>query len=126
MRAFERGATAVSITVARSLHSRWRRMPVAHRDRLARIADEVKQRALDVRGESDQTTAGRELQQANEKLADAMVESAKADPEISEVEVHDLRADLARELDRLSEGDIRASRGSEGAAGETAPVDGQV
>lgn len=110
MRALERGATAISITVARSLHSRWRRMPAAHREKLERIADDVKQRALDVRGEQDPDAAGQELRAANEKLADAMVASAKADPDVSEIAVRDLRDDLARELDRLAQGEVRASR----------------
>lgn len=112
MRALERGATALSITVARSLHSRWRRMPSARRETLARIADDVKQRALDVRGETDQGVADQELRAANEKLADAMVASAKADPDVTEIEVRDLRDDLARELERLATGEIRASRPS--------------
>jgi hypothetical protein len=124
LRALERGATTLGITIARSLHGRWRRMPAAHRERLARIADDVKQRALDARGEPDQAAAGQELRAANEKLADAIVESAAADPDVSEVEVRDLRADLARELERLSEGEIRASRGSGDVAGGTRPADG--
>ncbi len=33
-------------------------------------------------------------------------------PDVSEIEVRDLRADLARELDRLADADISASRGS--------------
>jgi len=33
-------------------------------------------------------------------------------PDVSEIEVRDLRAELARELDRLAEADISASRGT--------------
>jgi len=33
-------------------------------------------------------------------------------PDVSEVEVRDLRAELAHELERLAEADIRASRGT--------------
>jgi hypothetical protein len=115
-RALERGATSLSIAVARSLHGRWQRMPAARRTKIEKIADDVKERALDMRGEPDQAVAGQELQVASEKLADAMVQSAQADPDVSAVQVSDLRADLARELERLAEGDIRASRGSDGAA----------
>lgn len=115
-RALERGATSLSIAVARSLHGRWRRMPAARRAQIERIADDVKERALDMRGESNPAAAGQELQAASEKLVDAMVQSAQADPDVSEVQVRDLRADLARELERLAEGDIRASRGSGEAA----------
>ncbi|MEX1143005.1 MAG: hypothetical protein WD993_09630 [Thermoleophilaceae bacterium] len=111
VRALERGATTLGVGVARSLYSRWRRMPAGRRAQLERLADNVKERALDARGDTDAEAAGRELRDANERLADAMVESAQADPELSEVEVTDLRADLARELDRLADADIKASRG---------------
>jgi hypothetical protein len=43
-------------------------------------------------------------------LAAAIVEDAEADPELDDVEVHRLREDLRRELERLSEADIKASR----------------
>lgn len=112
VRALERGATSLSIAVARSLHGRWQRMPAARRSKIEQIADDVKDRALNMRGETDQAVAGQELRAANEKLADAIVKSAQADPDVSEVQVRDLRADLERELDRLAQGDIRASRGS--------------
>lgn len=121
--ALERGATALGVTVARSLYGRWRRMPAAHRAKIERIADDVKQRALDARGQADQATAEQELRVANEKLVDAMVQSAEANPEVTEIEVRDLRADLARELERLAEGDIRASRG--GVAEGAQPSDSQ-
>lgn len=112
VRAIERGATSLGVSVARSLYGRWRRMPVGQRERLQRVASNVRELALDARGEPDQRSAGADLKAANEQLADAMVESAKADPEVSEIEVRDLRADLARELERLAEGDIQASRGA--------------
>jgi hypothetical protein len=38
------------------------------------------------------------------------VESAEGDPELEEGEVVRLREDLARELARLADGDIKASR----------------
>jgi acyl-CoA reductase-like NAD-dependent aldehyde dehydrogenase len=89
-RALERKATALGISVARSLYGRWRRLPPEQRARIERLADTVRS--------------------ANEQLA--MVETAKADPEVSELEVRDLRADLARELALLASADVKASRGA--------------
>jgi hypothetical protein len=126
MRAFERGATTLGIQVARSFYGRWRRMPAARRAKLEGLAANVKERALDLRGEPDQRSAGQELRVANERLADAIVESAVADPELTEVEVRDLRAELARELERLADADITASRGPGNVPGEAASADGQV
>jgi hypothetical protein len=103
-------STLLGIRVARALHSRWRRMSAEDRDRLEPLADDVRRRALDLRGEVDPETAGRELREANLKLADAMVESAQSDPEVSETEVLRLREDLSRELERLAGADIKASR----------------
>ena len=81
------------------------------RTRLELLAEDVKRRALDLRGSADGPVAERELRSANEALAAGMVELAEADPEVSEIEVRDLREDLARELERLTSADIRASRG---------------
>lgn len=47
-------------------------------------------------------------------------------PDVSEIEVRDLRAELARELDRLAGADISASRGTGKVAGEAPPADGHV
>ena len=47
-------------------------------------------------------------------------------PDVSEIEVRDLRAELTRELDRLAGADIRASRGGGKLAGETPPPSGQA
>jgi hypothetical protein len=126
VRALERGATTLGIQVARSVYSRWRRMPAARRAKLEGLAANVKERALDLRGEPDQRSAGQELRVANEQLADAIVESAAADPEVTEIEVRDLRAELARELDRLADADIAASRGPGNVPGEAASADGQA
>lgn len=113
VRMVEHGATVVlGVHVARSLHGRWRRMSGAARQRLEPLAQEVKERALDLRGLVDPAEAERGLREANERLVDAMVETAAADPEVSEIEVRELRDDLARELDRLASADIRASRGA--------------
>ena len=113
-------STLLGVRVARGLHGRWRRLSAVERERLEPLAEDVRERALDLRGEADPETAGRELRDANVKLADAMVESAQADPEVSESEVVRLREDLSRELERLAGGDIKASRGP----GAPEPVDG--
>jgi hypothetical protein len=86
-------------------------MSGAQRDSLGPLAEDVKERALDLRGASDREAAGRDLEQAGARLAAAMVDSAESDPDVSEIEVTRLRDDLARELDRLASADIRASRG---------------
>ena len=104
-------ATLLGVRVARALHGYWRRLSAAERDQLSPLADDVRERALDLRGTADPQTAGRELLEANEKLADAMVESAEANPDVSEAEVLRLRDDLTRELERLVEADISVSRG---------------
>ena len=105
------GATAVlGIRVARSLHSRWRTLGPDERRRLAPLAADAKDRALDVRGVGDRQAAERDLVIANESLAAAIVESAEADPEVTESDLTELRDELRRELDRLATADISASR----------------
>ncbi len=96
--------------VARGLYGRWRRMSAPERARLEGLADDVKERALELRGTPDPEGAGRDLERASERLADAMVESADADPEVSDTEVEQLRGDLARELERLATGEVVAFR----------------
>ena len=100
------------VDVARGLHGRWRRLGADDRARLEPLAADVKERALDARGESDPATAGRALNDASERLATAMVDAAEADPEVSEIEVRELRSELQRELERLADGEIKASRSS--------------
>ncbi len=108
------GDTVVlGVHVARSLYGRWRRMSAGARQALEPLAEDVKQRALDLRGVVDPSEAEQDLREANERLVDAMVETAAADPDVSEVEVRELRDDLARELERLATADIHASRGRE-------------
>jgi hypothetical protein len=105
--------------VARTMHGRWRRMRAGERSKLEGLADDVKERALELRGTPDREGAGRDLNAASTRLAEAMVESAQADPEFSDIQVAELRSELARELDRLASGDISASRGE----GHNAPND---
>ena len=106
-----RAGASFGVRVARSLYGRWRTLGPTDRDRLAPLAAEAKERALDARGAADARTAERELAAANESLAAGIVESAEADPEVSEVEVGRLREDLRRELDRLASAEVRVSRG---------------
>jgi len=106
------GSTAsLGYRVARGLYGRWRRMSGPERQRLEVLADDVKERALELRGTPDPARAGRDLEHASERLADAMVRSADADPEVSDADVEQLRGDLARELERLATADVSASRG---------------
>jgi hypothetical protein len=89
--------TALGIRVARTLYSRWRLLPEADR-RLA------------LRGATDLDKAEADLRDANEVFAAALVETAEADPELGAAEVHELREDLRRELERLATADIKAWR----------------
>jgi hypothetical protein len=106
------GAAALGVRIARSLHGRWRRLPAVDRLRLAPLATDAKDRALELRGAADPKTAERDLRAANESLAAALIELAEADPEVDATDVQDLRDDLRRELERLANADISASRGS--------------
>ncbi len=103
-------ATLLGVRVARALHGRWQRLSTQERDRLSPLAEDVRERALDLRGAADPRSAGRGLQRANEKLADAMVDSAQADPDVAESEVIRLREELSRELERMVTAEIGASR----------------
>ena len=107
-----RAGASLGVKVARSLYGRWRTLGPADRDRLAPLAEEAKERALEARGAGDARQAERDLAAANESLAAGIVESAEADPEITESEVQRLRGDLRRELDRLASAEVRASRGT--------------
>jgi hypothetical protein len=100
------------VRVARSLYGRWRLLPLAKRERIASVAEDAKEKALEVRGASEpqRTAAVAELRAANESLAAALVESAESDPDIAAEEVEALREDLRRELERLASADIKASR----------------
>ena len=103
---------ALGVRVARSLYDRWRLLPAADRERIAVQAEDAKAKAFAVRGAGDPAGAQADLAAASETLAAALVETAEADPEMSPDEVHRLREDLRRELERLAGADIRASRGT--------------
>jgi hypothetical protein len=85
MRALERRATTLGIRVARSARQRWQRMPPERRAKLEGLAESVMR---------------------------PPVATTPPPAEVTEVEVRDLRAELARELDRLADADISASRGT--------------
>jgi hypothetical protein len=103
-------ATALGIRVARSLYGRWRILPAADRQRIESLAEDLKAKALELRGSGDRARADEDLRAASETFAAALVETAQADPEIGADEVRELREELRRELERLSTADVKASR----------------
>ncbi|HEV2723044.1 MAG TPA: hypothetical protein VGV10_00265 [Thermoleophilaceae bacterium] len=116
-------AGVLGIRLAHTLYSRWRRLAPGDRERLEPLAEDAKGRALELRGTSDPEGAGRDLNAVNRSLAEALLASAEADPELPEIEVHELRSDLKRELDRLASGEVKASRGAaREPAGESPPA----
>jgi hypothetical protein len=102
--------TALGVRVARGLYSRWRLLPEADRRRIESLAEDLKSQALALRGETDLDKAEADLRDANQLFAAALVETAEADPELGAAEVHELREDLRRELERLATADIKAWR----------------
>lgn len=54
---------------ARRLYHQWRLLPERDRSRLAPVARDVKELALDMRGYSDSAAAERKLAHANDTLA---------------------------------------------------------
>jgi hypothetical protein len=107
---------AIGVRVARSLHGRWRVLPAADRERIARLAADAKEKALDLRGAGDRAQAEADLREANVTLAAALVETAEFDPEVAQEDVDKLREDLRLELERLSTGGVKARRTRRGSA----------
>jgi hypothetical protein len=107
---------ALGVRVARSLYGRWRVLPEPERRRIENLAEDLKHKALELRGASDPDGANADLRAANATLAAALVETAEANPEVSEDEVRELRDDLRRELERLAGAEIKASRTRRGSA----------
>jgi hypothetical protein len=101
---------ALGVRVARSLYGRWHMLPEPERQRIENLAEDLKHKALELRGASDAARANEDLRAANETLAAALVDTAQANPEVSEHEVNELREDLRRELERLTGADIKAQR----------------
>ena len=83
--------SAVAVRVARLLYRRWERLAAPEREQLEPLAEDVKQRALEVRGKLDDGLAERELEHASSELATALGED----------EVAELREELRRELERV-------------------------
>ncbi len=86
-----RFGAAVGVRIARLLSRRWEARAPAERERLEALAGNVTERALEVRGQVDDGTAERELDQASTELAQAL----GAD------EVAELRVQLRQELERM-------------------------
>ena len=82
---------AVAVRVARLLYRRWEGLAPPERERLEPLAQDVKERALEVRGKIDDGRAEQELELASTELAAAL----GAD------EVAELRLELRRELERV-------------------------
>jgi hypothetical protein len=82
---------AVAVRIARLLYRQWEGLAPAERERLEPLAGNVKERALEVRGQVDDGAAERELERASTELAEAL----GAD------EVAELRLQLRRELERV-------------------------
>ena len=66
-------AAAVGVRVARSLYGRWRVLPEADRRPLETLAEDLKARALELRGALDPERARTELRGASESFAAALV-----------------------------------------------------
>jgi hypothetical protein len=66
------------LRMARSLYHEWRYLPEAERARLAPLAREVKELALDLRGTFDRERAEAELALANEALARMLIAVPRA------------------------------------------------
>ena len=109
-------ASAIGVRVARSLYGRWRLLPEVDRERIAAFAEDTKEKALSLRGSSDRARAEEDLRASSETLAAALVETAESDPELQPDDVHQLREDLRRELERLSTADVKASRSAQARA----------
>jgi hypothetical protein len=104
------GAAALTVRVTRSLYARWNTLPAGERERLQPVAERAKRSALDLRGATDRERARAEARADGASLAEAIIEAAEGDPQLDDDEVLQLREDLARELARLADADIKASR----------------
>ena len=104
---------ALGVRVARSLYDRWHLLPEPERRRIESLAEDLKHKALELRGAADAERAKDGLRVANASLAAALVESAERDPDLAESQVRELREELRRELERLEcapERDIKVWR----------------
>ena len=69
---------ALGIRVARSIYGRWQLLPEPDRQRIELLAEDLKQKAFELRGAPDRAAAEEDLRAANETLAAALVETAEA------------------------------------------------
>ena len=83
--------TAVAVRVARLVYRRWEALSPAERQPFESLATDVKERALDLRGQVDDGEAERELELATTELTAAL----------GAEEVVELRSELRRELERV-------------------------
>ena len=90
------------LRLARALYHEWRLLPDRERRRIEPIAREVKELALDLRGNMDRATAEAGLAMATEGLAIAIMEAAEADRKRPAAEVEALRSYLQAELYRAT------------------------
>jgi hypothetical protein len=93
---------SAQLRLARTLYHEWRILPPRERRRIASLADEVKELALDLRGMVDRRRAEAELALANETLAIAIVDAAEHDRTRSDDDIDSLRRYLQAEIERAT------------------------
>ena len=81
--------------LARTLYREWQLLDEPKRARLAPIAREVKDVALELRGRFDRGAAEAELAQANEALAIVLIEAIAGEPDEAAVRKH-IEAEFTR------------------------------
>jgi uncharacterized tellurite resistance protein B-like protein len=90
------------LRLARTLYHQWLLLPTAERGRLAPMAREVKELALDLRGQYNLRNAEADLAMANEALGIVLMEAVESDPHRHPAEVEALRRQLQREFNRAA------------------------
>jgi hypothetical protein len=90
------------IRLARTLYHEWRLLPERERARVAPLAREVKDLALDVRGAADAPRALSELTLANEAFAASIIQAAERSPELSDEDFGSLRGYIRAEQYRAA------------------------
>jgi hypothetical protein len=93
---------SAQLRLARALYQEWRMLPERERGRLAPLAREVKELALDLRWEANSARVQRELAEANRALAIVVMKAVAADSTRPRSEVEALRDYLRDELSRAA------------------------
>jgi hypothetical protein len=93
---------SAQIRLARTLYHEWRLLPERERARLAPLAREVKDLALDVRGAADAPRAAAELTLANEAFASSLIQAAERCPDLSDEDFEALRGYIRAEQYRAA------------------------